>query len=367
MTARLARPSRSPREPAGARPGGFALVAVLLVLLGLSAVAAGGLFLAGTEASASRSHAGSVRALLAAEARMATFLDRQRGLPPSAEIVREETPRPRISTRLEAHRLLVLGPDRELWTVSVRGEHRSGHEVARRTVTRLVRFQPVPARPVAAAAAAGGLEIAGGDASLDGRDPGSSDPACAGSGPQDVAGAATPPGGYRQAVAGPLLAAGRPDTLGIEPAALLAAAGLDWPDLLAHPEAFDVRLPGGMWPADDGGWRAILADVEALALDGARSGRGLVVVRGDLALRDGFHWDGTLLVGGRLVTDGAVSVSGTVMAGLADGGSAGPSRIGEGPAVFRYDACAAARAGRALAVPVAVPGTWTEAFTRPAP
>lgn len=367
MTARLARPSRSPRDPVRARPGGFALVAALLVLLGLSAVAAGGLFLAGTEASASRSHAGSVRALLAAEARMATFLDGRRGVPPAAGIVLEDTPRARTSTRLEARRLLALGPDRDVWSVSVRGEFGSGRAVARHTISRLVHFRPVPTRPAAALAALGGLEVEGEDASLDGRDPGSSDPSCAGFGSGEVAGAVTPPGGYRQAAAGPLLAVGRPDTLGMDPPALLAGTGIDWPDLLAYPEAFDIRLPGGVWPTDDGGWPAILADVGTLTLDASRSGRGLVVVRGDLSLRDGFRWDGTLLVGGRLVTDGAVSVSGTVMAGLADGGSAGPSRIGAGPAVFRFDACAAARAGRTVAVPVAVPGTWTEAFTPWAP
>ena len=99
-----------------------------------------------------------------------------------------------------------------------------------------------------------------------------------------------------------------------------------------------------------------------LDLGPARSGRGLLAVRGDLLLHDGFRWEGTLLVGGRLVTDGAVSVSGAVVAGLSGDGAAGPSRLGAGAVRIGYDACAVARAGRRSAVAAQVPGSWTEAF-----
>lgn len=357
---------RPQQPPARRRAAGFVLVATLLILLGLSALAAGGLLLAGAEAAAARSHAGSVRAYLAAGGALSGFLGEEQGSPPADPFIAAAAPAARTKTRLEARRLLVLDPARELWQVNVLGTYGSGRDLARSTLSAVVLVRPVPARLPAALTAAGGLEIEDPAARIDGRDSASADPACAGLHGGDVAGAATPPGAYHQSDPSTLQATGSPDTLTVDPAVLFQASGVHWTDILDRTGAFDARLPVDPWPAPGAGWPAILAGGESLQADASRSGRGLLVVEGDLTLRDGFRWEGVILVGGRIVTEGAVSVTGGAMAGLSGGdasGSSGPSLLGTGPAEFRYDACASARAGRALAVRVLVPGTWSEAFT----
>jgi len=338
--------------------GGFALVAALLLLVGLSALAAGGLLLASAEASASRSQAGSVRALLAADGALAAFLDSARGMPAAGFLDGTDTSLARTRIRLEARRLLALDPGRELWRVAVEAAYGSGKDRARRMVARLYGLRSVPAHVPAALSALTGVEVVGTGTVIDGRDPG-----CAAPGAAVVAGAAVPPGGYEQDPPAPLAAVGAPDTLPMDPAALLAATSLNWDELLADSGAFDARVPGETWPPGDGGWPAIASDEARLELDAGRSGRGLVAVRGDLVLRDGFRWEGTLLAGGRLVTEGDVTVSGAVLAGLSGDAGAGPSRLGPGPVRILYDACAVARAGRRAAVAAAVPGTWSEAFS----
>lgn len=351
-------------SPPCARPsGGFALVAALLLLVGLSALAGGGLLLAGAEASASRSQAGSLRALLAADGALAAFLDSARGMPAGDVLAGTDTPRARTETRLEARRLLAPDPGHQLWRAVAEAAFGSGKDRGRRRVSRLYRLRSVPTRVPAALTALTGLEVDGTGPRVDGRDPGSGGAACAGLGAAAVAGVAAPPGAYGQEPASPLAAAGAPDTLPLDPAALPAATGLEWEALLADPGAFDVRLPGGTWPPDEGGWPAIAADVAELELDATRSGRGLLAVRGDLVLRDGFRWEGTLLAGGRLIASGDVAVAGTVLAGLSGDAGIGPSRLGPGPVRVVYDACAVARAGRRLAEAEALPLGWSEAFS----
>jgi hypothetical protein len=360
------RPGVGPRA-AGDRHGGFALLATLLVLLGLSALASGGLILAGTEASAARTHAAGVRAFLAAQAALATFLSTE---PAAADdsIRVDYAFGPRTTARLQARRLLRLDAFRGLYRVTASGSYAAGRDRGARLLGTLAFLDGAPIRVPAALTSGGGLRLDGEDVELDGHGSPSADSLCSGAGPVSVAGAAFPSGGYAQSAAGPLQASGEPDTASLPAASLDRVLGVDWGELASGAPAFDARLPADPWPA--GGapgdpWPGILVDLPSFQVDAGRSGRGALVVTGDLLLGDGFRWEGLLLVGGALRTQGAATITGGVVTGLAGdaGGSPPVARLGPGAVSIRYDACAVARAGRFAATLAPAPGSWWDAFS----
>lgn len=351
------------------RQGGFALLVTLLVLLGLAALAAGGLALAGEEAAAARTQAAGVRAYLAAQAALATFLAGPPG-PIEDSVERAYVFTPRTGARLWARRLVRADAFRDVYRLSATGSHRSGRDGAGRTLRRLAMLDRAPFRPPAALTALSGTVLEGPDVLLEGAGTASADGACAGAGPSGVAGAAFPPGGYGQAAA-VLQAEGTPDTLAGPTETLLAGSGIDWPALAAGDAAFDVRYPGDPWPgppsAPDEPWPGILVQADRFDAGPGRSGRGALVVTGDLVLQDGFRWEGLLFVGGTLRASGAVAVGGAAITGLAGGADPGPDQLGPGLVAFTYDACAVAKAGRFAARLAPMPGTWSEAFSLQAP
>lgn len=358
-------------RPAPPRPcehqDGFALLVTLLVLVGLSVLAGGGLVLARTEAAAARTHASGVRAFLAAQAALATFLARSRGPLPDSFTVGYAFG-PRATADLWGTRLLAPGPFRRLYRLSATGSFAAGKDGAARTLGLLAVLDGAPIRVPAALTALGGLRVEGPDVHLDGRGDAAPDSACPGAGPPAVAGAAFPPGGYLQPAGGALAASGAPDTLSVEGAGPALPLHQAWEALAAGEAAYDARLPADAWPASgasgDGGWAGVLVGLPTFRLDAGRSGRGALVVTGDLVLGDGFQWEGLLLVGGSLRTEGTAAVRGAVVTGLAAtaDGSTPVARLGPGAVTLRYDACAVARSGRFAAELVAVPGSWSEAF-----
>ena len=177
------------RRPDTGRQGGFALLVTLLVLVGLSALAGGGLVLARTEAAAARTHAAGVHAYLAAQASTASFLARSRGpLPDTFGATYAFAPR--VTASLRGTRLLRQGPFHRLYRLTAAGAYAAGKDGAARTLGLLAILDGAPLRVPAALTSVGGLEVEGPDVRLDGRGDPASDSACAGAGPQDVAGAA---------------------------------------------------------------------------------------------------------------------------------------------------------------------------------
>jgi hypothetical protein len=349
------------------RQEGFALLMALLVLVGLSALAGGGLVLARTEAAAARTHASGVRAFLAAQAAVATFLAETRGpLPDSLEA--RYAFAPRITADLRATRLLAPGPFRRLYRLSATGTVVAGRDGAERSLGTLALLDGAPLHVPAALTALGGVEVEGGGVRLEGHGDPPPDSACAGAGAAAVAGAAFPAGGYEQPDGGPLAASGVPDTLSVERDGTPLPLRDDWETLAAGRAAYDASLPADPWPTlpevADGTWGAVLVTLPSYRVDAARSGHGALVATGDLVLGEGFRWEGLLLVGGKLSTEGAATVRGAVVTGLAGAADGGPAvaHLGPGEVDLRYDACAVARSGRFAGTLLVVPGSWSEAF-----
>jgi hypothetical protein len=144
---------------------------------------------------------------------------------------------------------------------------------------------------------------------------------------------------------------------------LAAEVKIDWPSI-ANPGAstlsFDIVIcypgtkgydarwgPCSSWPAatswNEGEyWPTILVNGSSALPE---RGRGMLVVTGDLDLGGGDRWDGVLLVGNRLVDNGAGTVSGAVFSGMnaLSGATVDPSDA-NGTKSYRYDSCAVTKA-----------------------
>jgi hypothetical protein len=109
----------------------------------------------------------------------------------------------------------------------------------------------------------------------------------------------------------------------------------------------DVKYPGGVWPsfADPTYWPVIYVD-QATTWSLPGSGRGIIIVRNNMIINNGAVWDGVILVGGLLTSNGDQTVSGAVMTGLNMllGIFVPPSDLGNGNKTYVYNSCAVASA-----------------------
>lgn len=122
-----------------------------------------------------------------------------------------------------------------------------------------------------------------------------------------------------------------------------AMVGINWSSILeGMASSADVVLPGGPWPSFSNAnyWPVIFVDqVSSFALPG--SGRGMLVVKNDLIINDLTQWDGIILVGGVLTSNGNNTVNGGMVTGLNMmlGQIVLPSSVGNGTKLIRYDSC----------------------------
>ena len=118
---------------------------------------------------------------------------------------------------------------------------------------------------------------------------------------------------------------------------------IDWAGMVAGTALSpDITLPGGSWPSfsDPNYWPLIYVDQASdFALPG--NGRGLLVVRNNMTIGDSRQWDGIILVGGTLTSNGNNTVSGALVTGLNVllGQSVPVSSLGNGTKTYRYDSC----------------------------
>jgi len=104
----------------------------------------------------------------------------------------------------------------------------------------------------------------------------------------------------------------------------------------------DVVIPGSTWPsfASADYWPVIYVD-QATSWNLPGSGRGMLIVRNDMAIGGSIQWDGIILVGGALISNGNNTVNGALVTGLNVllGQAVPPSNIGNGTKTYRYDSC----------------------------
>lgn len=214
--------------------------------------------------------------------------------------------------------------------------------------------------------AAGGVLKNGGSGEISGSDlaPGGT-PACPDSPGADVAGVVVPPGGYSQS-GGSLVPDGDPpvdDTKTAEE--LLEEVGINWEAVTADGLTLaDYNIPPDTWPTSfpPGEWPVIFVDGNH-SVGPSDTGRGTVIVTGNLEMNGSFNWDGIILVGGYITSNGYQTVTGATVSGLNEllGESVPSSDIGNGNKKFLYDSCNVKQASKAAFGGLAlVPGSWRE-------
>lgn len=340
---------------------GFALPAVLTMLLLLSLLAAAGHALSTLELRTSETHRHSVAAFYLADGALQELLGEARGWPPAARSFSFPDGLATVSSR---SLIRLPGGQRVFRVVSRAALSPSGGGWARKAVGTLV-VAGAPVQPPGALLALGTLEADGGSGRLDGRDV-APDPGCPPTGAQ--AGLAVLAGSAPSLPADIAVEGDPPVLLLADAAQARVASAIDWPALLGpHGPEPTVRLPGGeahepaTGDASDG-WPVVRID-GPFRLDASHSGSGAILASGPLELAAGFTWDGLVLVEGSLHLSGPVTVFGGVAAGLGAlvGREAGSVTTSGGGIRIEFHSCNVASAAASLALPPAArPGTWFE-------
>lgn len=353
-------PSHEPSPPAGQR--GFALLTVLLTLIGVTALAAAGFLLTDSDYRAGQNDRASIDAFHTANAGLYQFLGTQSdtGAAQTYSVAAGQ-----VAVGVE--QLLTLGDGRSLHRVLAQATYEPPEGgTAHRTVSTLVLLSDgsVPAR--AAIAAVSGIEKNGGSGTISGDDSsGGGD--CEGSPALPVAGVLVPPGGYEQTGGSPV-PEGDPDILELAEDELIDYLSLGWQDIVDGTGGVlypDYLLPPDAWPSLGGDqWPVVLVD-GSMAVDPSHSGQGTLVVKQDLTMNGSFRWEGMILVGGVMTSNGKNQIEGVVIAGLNEllGDDVDASHIAHGNKTFQYNSCSFRRAARhAFGGFYEVPGTWRESM-----
>jgi hypothetical protein len=357
--------------------GGFALATTLLALLALTAISTAGFLLSHTDLRVSENHRSSVDAFYMADAGLANYLawghvstDTQvYTFPPG-------------STYVWGEPLVRVDNASALWRVLSRGTYTQADGLgATRTLSRTVLEAPAPFNLFAAVVAPGGLQKNGAAGLVSGID--AATPAdCSIGGTQNVAGLVVPPGGLQTRgllnASSIAPASGAPPTRGFagNPAvdsssvamAMLQATKIPWQSLISgNYVGFDYVVSQTGYPrfrsqVAQGDWPVILIDQPGYQMDPTMSGRGTLIVLNDIALGGNLQWDGLILVGDDVTSNGSQTVRGAVVSGLnllLNQASVNPVQA-NGNWDFQYHSCNIRLALRGLGPMVEEPGTWSE-------
>lgn len=339
---------------------GFALLAVLLVLIGVTALAAAGFALSDSDYRVSQNHRSSVHAFLSANGGLYEYLALRRDA--DSTLVYTYTTGQAI---VEGEQLLDLGDDVTLHRVTSESQYRPPEGgVSRRTVSAAVLHwsgeMDIPAAILSLTAVhkkGGSGMITGGDQAAPGD--------CAGAPADSVAGVATQEGGYDQD-GGFLVPTGDPDTLALPLPDLIDLIGFDWEaivndDLLVP----DYTLPPDSWPSIGSGEWPLIQVKGDITVDPGMSGQGALIVEGSLTINGSWDWDGIVLVGDNFTTNGNNTLDGAILAGLNTilGQTPPDSDLGNGTKYFRYNSCNVDLASQAAFGGLfEIPGTWSESM-----
>jgi hypothetical protein len=236
-----------------------------------------------------------------------------------------------------------------------------GTPIAKRTVGQYAYWQKFPMQVRAGWTSIGGIRKNGGTGVLSGND---------GCGQQgEVAGVAVPlVPGYTQ-TGGTSVPSGSPPILplGADPATSEDSINIDWNAILNGGAVTpNITIPGGSWPtfADPSYWPIIRVNGNFTwdATTMAPTGRGVLIVTDDLTLSGAVNWSGVILVGNRLISNGANTVNGAIVTGLDAklGQSVNESDIGNGTKTFRYNSCNVESALGSFAALFPMPNAWMD-------
>jgi hypothetical protein len=125
-----------------------------------------------------------------------------------------------------------------------------------------------------------------------------------------------------------------------------------------------ITIPGQSWPASfpAGYWPTILIIGDYTLLPSQTPGRGLLIVTGSLTINGASTWDGIMLVGGNIISNGNNSVFGATISGLNEklGIDVPNASVGNGTKTYRYDSCSVSSALAGMGGLQSVPNAWVD-------
>lgn len=351
--------------PARGRSGGFALAAVLLILVGMTALATGGFLVANADYRVSQYHSAGSRAFQTADAALQEYLGSERRGWRTISYTYNAG-----SATVAGDTLLDIGDGNVLFRHESTATHLpSGGGAARRDVRVVSLLSDATFRANAAFTSGSGLHKNGSAGSLDGNDLATTSDCSAGPQP-DVAGVATYP--YTQNGNGQV-AAGNPPLDTLKTALqYVQDLNLDWAGIKSQTTIEpDFVIPTDTWPTeasidavDPDWWPVIYIDQNTFDISSVNwSGRGTIIARDDLTMNGNFSWRGIILVGGVFTSDGKQAIEGTTITGLNEllGQAVAQSSVGNGNKSFEYHSCWIRFAAQQFVGGlVPMPGTWSE-------
>ena len=327
---------------------GFAFPMAIMMTAILTGTIAAALTLVSSERRTADNQRAQLDAFAYAEAGLEQFLVNRDSLgfvatpPAAAESVRVSFARGYADVVLQQIRPAV-GTSAPLYVVRSRGASTLGGygatPAAERTVAQLAVYRTGRMRVLSAWTSITGLTKNGGSGVLSGTDN------CAAAPP--VAGIAVPSGGYNQS-GGTSVPSGTPPIQGLGSQSQAAdSVKIDWAGISNGTAVTpDIVWTGiGSWPSFSNAsyWPVILVDNDntSVAWDLPGDGRGTLIVTGNMSMGGSKEWDGVILVGGTLTSNGTNEVRGATISGLNVklGQTVGTSDVGNGTKTFQYDSC----------------------------
>ncbi|HKO14803.1 MAG TPA: hypothetical protein VJU87_01135 [Gemmatimonadaceae bacterium] len=189
----------------------------------------------------------------------------------------------------------------------------------------------------------------------------------------DVAGISTPKGDYIKN--GDWQAQGTPPTDTFSTLSQLEARSeIDWNSIINNNAIpADIEIPPSTFPdanwflADTSRWPVIRIHTNGFALPNA--GRGIIIADGDFSISGSNMWDGIILVGGKLTSDGNNTTAGATISGLnvllknapqPQAGYVYDDASLNGQKNYLYDSCKVARASQRMHKFLPIANTWMD-------
>jgi hypothetical protein len=331
---------------------GFVLSIVIFAVAALS-IAGTALFLVvQSEGAMADSGADSSNAFHLANAGLGRYMGESFGLPDDS--VDYEMGDGTVT--VTAKRVATLSPTEDVYLITAEAEiadRRHPALVSRRRVHQFATLRRQPFQVVAAVVVAS-ADVSARNVTLDGNDQaGSSECATGGT---TVAGL----GALGAVDASSSSISGSPDVLTHSYAAMMNAMDLDWGTVVDPATPFDFEVPDESWP----GFGLLAPDeYPTIRVDGNlrarswQSGRGLLVVTGELDFDNDFEWEGVILAGSLARNaNGRVVIEGALMTGFA--GQAARADLKN--ANIRFNSCNVLSAAEGIAMFSPMSNTWWE-------
>jgi hypothetical protein len=230
----------------------------------------------------------------------------------------------------------------------------AGTPQAVRTVAQYVLWEPAPMQVLAGWTALSGLQKNGGAGTLGGID------VCGDS--SAVAGVAVP---VNPGYSGKTVAVGDPPVDTIAP----DSVAIDWNGIVNLGAITPtITIPGGSWPGT--ALTAAYADPNStyypiIRINGdyspPTSGKGMLIVTGNLVMNGSVGWKGVILVGNDITSNGNNAVEGATISGLnVKLGTYVQSSTANGTKEYNYNSCEVAKSTTTMGALVTLRNTWVD-------